>query len=264
MNVVSFMSDFGLEDHYVGVVKGIMLRINPDVRIIDLSHGLKPFATRQAAYLLGSSYRFFPKDTVHLTVVDPGVGTDRTPLILRTASYFFVGPDNGIFTDLLKYEGVKIYQIQRDAVNALGGINSGLDTTFDGRDLFGPVAALISRGINIEDLAKPMGMRPVLLEEPVCTAKGWQSVKVLHIDHFGNIITALHRNHLKNNLMLGKVKAGARLIQQISKSYGDAPVGSLLAIWGSSGYLEISINQGSAAKLLNCIPESDIIKVNIQ
>jgi S-adenosylmethionine hydrolase len=244
------MSDFGLRDNYVGVVKGIMMDINPDLRIVDISHGITPFAIGEANYLISTAYHYFPKETVHLVVVDPGVGTKRSALILRSASHYFVGPDNGIFTNLIQHEGVKCYAIRRKALNSIAGINRRSSRTFDGRDLFGPAAALLSRGVRIGDLAEPMVKDPVLVEEPFADRKGKIRIRIIHIDHFGNIITELHRNHLKDGLKVRSVKTTANVIKVVSSSYQEVREGEALAIWGSNGFLEISVNQGDAAKSL--------------
>lgn len=250
VNLVSFMSDFGLRDNYVGVVKGIMMKINPDLKIVDISHGITPFATGEANYLLTTAYHYFPKETVHLVVVDPGVGTDRAALILRSASHIFVGPDNGVFTNLIQHEGIKCFVIRREALNEAAGINPGQSRTFDGRDLFGPAAALLSRGAKIEDLTEPMKDDPFLLERPFADRKGKIRIRIIHVDHFGNIITDLHRSHLKDGLKVISVKTKENIINEISQNYHDVPEGELLALWGSNGYLEISVNQGNAAKSL--------------
>jgi len=264
MNIVSFTSDFGIQDNYVGVVKGVMLRINPLIRIVDLSHGIRPFAVEQAAYMISSSYRFFPDESVHLAVVDPGVGTGRAALVLRKKNCFFVGPDNGIFTDVLGDKGIQIYVLNRAAVAALSDIRVKSGMTFDGRDLFGPAAALLSKGVDIGKIAGPLRQNPVLLHAAVVNGAGVQPVSIIHVDHFGNIITALHRSHLKGKIRLGRIKIGSLLIDQISRNYQDVPEGHFLALWGSTGYLEISVNQGNAAKELKCIPVRDMVEVQIK
>ncbi len=264
MNVVSFTSDFGLQDSYVGVVKGVMLRINPLLQIVDLSHDIKPFAVEQAAYILSSSYRFFPVGAVHLAVVDPGVGTDRAPLILRRKNCFFVGPDNGIFTDILNDKRTETYAINRVAVAEISDTKAGVSMTFDGRDLFGPAAALLSKGVDIGKITEPLKQNPVLLPPAVVNGKGDQLVRIIHIDHFGNIITALQCGHLKGKMRLGSIKIGNILINQISKNYQEVSEGHFLALWGSTGYLEISINQGNAAKELKCVPIRDMVEVQIK
>jgi S-adenosylmethionine hydrolase len=263
MNLITFTSDFGLQDNYVGVVKGVMLGINPAVTIVDLSHNIAPFSVEQAAFTINTAYRFFPQGTVHLAVIDPGVGSVRNPLIVQTAKYFFVGPDNGIFTHILDTEGTKCYVIRRESVRRQGKIDPEESTTFDGRDLFGPAAALLSAGVGIDRLADPMNDAPVLLSGPFTPKPGVQPVRVMHVDHFGNLVTMLHRDCLKGGMQLKQVILAGNVIGRISEGYQDVAEGELLAVWGSSGYLELSVNQGRAADLLGDEPEKAQIEVEI-
>jgi len=264
MNLVSFTSDFGLRDNYVGVVKGVMLSINPNLQVIDLSHEIAPFAVAQAAYTLSTACNYFPEGTVHLVVVDPGVGTDRLPLILHTPKYDFIGPDNGIFSHIPDNKSLKNYVIRRDRIHSFYKIHPEAGSTFDGRDLFGPAAALISKGIKPEEIADPLEDMPVLLSDMLSPEYGWQYIDVMHVDHFGNMITALHRSYLKDKMTLRYVKIRDRLIETVSDCYQKVQIGELLAVWGSSGYLEISVNQGNAAKLLNYSSGKNLLEVFIE
>ena len=264
MNLITFTSDFGLQDTYVGVVKGVMLGINPAVKIVDLSHNVAPFAVEQAAFMIETACRFFPQGTVHLAVVDPGVGSERKALILRTPKHLFVGPDNGIFTHILNREGTESYVIRREAVRRLGETDPGNSTTFDGRDLFGPAAALLSTGFGIDRLADPMNAAPVRLSDDFRPKTGVQPIRVIHIDHFGNLVTMLHRDSLKGSMKLKRVILAGKVISRIAAGYQDVGEGELLAVWGSSGYLELSVNQGRAADLLGDEPGTAQIEVEIQ
>lgn len=244
--IITFISDFGYSDTYVSQVKGVILNINPSARIIDITHNVKSGDIQSASFLLWSAYRYFPYGTVHLAVVDPGVGTERRAIIVETERYFFVGPDNGLFTMPLREE--KIKRVIKINHKFFGRISN----TFHGRDVFAPVSAQLSKGINAAKFGReiyPEKLNFLKISKPV--TKGDKIFGcIIHIDNFGNLITNIPASALKTEQLYVKIKD--RRISGLSRTYRDAPKGDLLALIGSSGLLELSINSGSAERQLNC------------
>ena len=255
--IITLLTDFGLDDNFVGVVKGVILAINPDAKIVDVSHNITPGDILQAAFLLESSYRYFPRGTVHLVVVDPGVGSERKAIIVKTRKYYFVGPDNGVLSLALKREG-KIIDIV--SITNQRFFLKPVSSTFHGRDIFAPVAAYLSRGTNITEFGVSQSRTYVHLEFPqpeiILTkvrAKTGGKVKALrgqivYIDRFGNLVTNLQENVFQRFTEGGNFRIGLKdeIINKISRSYLQTQRDKPLAIFGSFGTLEISINRGSA------------------
>lgn len=245
-NLITFLSDFGISDTYVSQVKGVILSVNPEAKIIDITHNVHPGDVQSAAYLLWSAYRFFPAGTVHLAVVDPGVGTKRRGIIVETERYFFVGPDNGLFTMLLKEVRIK------RVIEINSGLFRGISNTFHGRDIFAPVAAQLSRGVpskKFGDEIAPDKLQFLKISESVIEGDKING-RIIYIDNFGNLITNIPASALKAKRIRVLIKN--RRISGLKRTYGDAPKGNLLALINSSGLLEISLNSGSAVKLLKC------------
>lgn len=237
------MTDFGSKDHYAGVMKGVILGINPNARIVDITHEIEKFNIFEAAFKLASYYNYFPRGTVHIAVVDPGVGGPRRPIAAEAGGYFFVGPDNGLFSPVIgSADNPRVVEITNTAY-MLGDVSG----TFHGRDIFAPAAAHLSSGAGIYDLGTD-APRPVSLDIPEPSVNGNEiSGVVLYADSFGNLITNIPAEIVRPG---SAVYAGRRRIDRISVSYGEAGKGGLLAIIGSAGLLEISVNQGSAKELL--------------
>jgi len=243
-SIITLLTDFGWEDGYVGTMKGVILKINPNVQLIDITHQIHPHDIREAAFTLLTSYSYFPPGTIHLAVVDPGVGSLRKPIIVSTKDYYFVGPDNGLFTFLdEKREIQKVIEF-RNRKYCL----SQLSDTFHGRDIFAPVAAHLSRGTKIEDFGEEI-KDWVKLPFP---KQNWEEKRIkgeiLHIDKFGNLITNIPEGSLPKRGFLLEIKG--RKINKISHSYSQGEEGELLLISGSSGFFEISTNRGRASDLL--------------
>ncbi|HID32897.1 MAG TPA: hypothetical protein EYP24_05920 [bacterium (Candidatus Stahlbacteria)] len=222
--IITFLSDFGLKDYYVGAVKGEILKLNPEVKIVDIGHDLEPFDVAAAAYLLESYFQDFPDGTIHLVVVDPSLAR-REPVILVGSDYYFVGPDNGVFDPILANYSLKRFVIKVESV---------ISVTFHGRDLFGPTAARISLGVDPEELG-------ILKSRKVEPDTG--PVRIIHIDRFGNLVTNLRKKS-------GKIKIKGIEIP-IVPGYGEVKKGELLALVGSTGRVEISVREGSAEEYLN-------------
>jgi hypothetical protein len=238
------MTDFGSKDHYAGAMKGVILGINPEAVIVDITHDVEKYNIFEAAFKLRNYYSYFPRGTIHVAVVDPGVGGQRRPLAIEAGGYFFVGPDNGVFSPVLGcLESPAAVEITRSKY-MLGNVSS----TFHGRDIFAPAAAHISKGLSVHDLGNPLP-QPVSLDIPPLKVKGDEITGVvLYSDSFGNLVTNIPGDIIKPD---SAVYVGRHRVGPLKASYGEAGEGELLAIIGSAGLLEISVNQGSAKEFLN-------------
>lgn len=245
--IITLLTDFGMEDAYVASMKGVILTLCPEAVLVDISHFTPPQDVRSGAFLLSTAFREFPAGTVHLAVVDPGVGTARKAIAIRTPRYFFVGPDNGLFSwvlsqdDKVEVRCLENPQYWRPTVSA----------TFHGRDLFAPVAAHLAMGVPIDRLGPPCDPMRAEWSTPILDAEGVHG-EVIHVDHFGNAITNLDRETLMSfaAMDLWTVDCGGASIHPVVAAYGELGKGEILALIGSSERLEIAVNQGSAAKAL--------------
>ena len=251
LSIVTLLTDFGSRDYFVASMKGVILNINPQTHVVDLSHDVTPHDIAQAAYLLKSCYRFFPDGTVHVAVVDPGVGSNRRPILVSTSRYFFIGPDNGVFSYIFEEESqVEIRQIE----NRQYRLDSD-GSTFDGRDVFAPAAAWLTKG-------RPLGSFGRLVSncERLSVRKpGWDhhliAGEVVYVDHFGNLISNLTRLQLSELRSHTKrpepsIRIGGITIDGLSRSYSDGTPGRPHALLNSNGQLEIFVKEGRAADLL--------------
>lgn len=253
MAVITLTTDFGHKDAYVGALKGVILGINPQATLVDLSHEIAPQAVEEAAYVLWTSYPYFPPGTVHVVVVDPGVGSARRPIVIQTERAFFVGPDNGVFSWVLTTErSASAESVAKPRVVHLTNLRywrPRVSATFHGRDIFSPVAAHLSLGVPIGELGEAIE-DPVILPLIQPEQHGDRVVgRVVHVDHFGNVITNLGPEHLPTGQDLVIEVAGHR-IEGLSPTYAAARPGELVALWGSDGLLEIAVREGSAGTLL--------------
>ena len=250
---ITLTTDFGLKDGFAGVMKGVILGINPRASIIDISHEIGPENILEASFILKTSINYFPKGSIHVAVVDPGVGSGRRGLIIRARDFYLVGPDNGIFTPFFK-EAKKIISIERKKFSLLKkSTQTGFQgSTFDGRDVFAPAAAWLSKGIATEEFG-PLINDPVELALPEPVLKGGKiSGRVLHVDRFGNCITNISSEQF---LKLGKERNLIR-IKAVGRTFGLLDF-YLLArdkdphgIVNSSGLLEIFVSGGNASRKL--------------
>lgn len=246
--IITLMTDFGTSDHYVGVMKGVILNINPQAQIVDITHTIPPQDVHAAAFLIDSAYRYFPTGTIHVIVVDPGVGSERRALVCHTETAYFVCPDNGILTHILRNEE----RIHTVALENSAYFLPQVSNTFHGRDIFAPVAAHLSHSIGIDRLGNPV-THPVQLPvpRPEVTDKAVIG-QVIWIDSFGNLVTNVSHEILE--LLEGQdsvvIHAGGAEIDRLNRSYAESAVSEVLAIIGSFNRLEISINQGNAAQVL--------------
>ncbi len=272
MPILTLLTDFGTEDEYVGVMKGVILSIAPDVRLVDITHQIPPQDVRRAALLLSNAVPYFPPDTVHLAVVDPGVGTERRALAVRTPAGTFVGPDNGLFSWVLaevpEWRAVEI----REPAYRLPRVSF----TFHGRDIFAPAAAHLAAGVPLERLG-PWVADPVWLPLPrLEIGAGVLEGEVLSADRFGNLTTSIGRFRWDGDRLLlapafrpasgemGLNPADARVVlagvelRGIRRTYGEVAVGEPVALVGSSGFLEIAVRQGSAAAATGAAPGAPV------
>jgi hypothetical protein len=250
MTVISLLTDFGLRDGYAGVMKGVIWKINPDVHIVDITHFIQPQDIRQGALALLRTSKYFPRGTVHIAVVDPGVGTDRRPMAAEVNGHFFVGPDNGllslVFQDAQERgEAVKFFTLDRPQY-WLPEISS----VFHGRDIFAPVGAHLSNGVALEELGTPLET-PVMLTIPQARhIPGGLAGEVIEVDNFGNLATNIRRDQLARGAV-ATVKAGSVTITGLARTFGERPDGDLVATIGTENDLMIAVVKGSAAERLN-------------
>lgn len=245
-SIITLITDFGLQDGYVGVMKGVMANINPLANVIDISNTIAAQDIFQAAFVLNKSYNYFPKGTIHVVVVDPGVGSDRKILCLKTEDYLFLAPDNGVLSLVITKEGSPSI---REVTNGKFFLPT-ISNTFHGRDVFAPVAAHLSNGVNHKELGERVEkIKKIDLPKPILSPDGKLTAEIIYVDSFGNLITNVNEkvvDRMKVGLERVSITMGRRRISGICNSYTDVGDNEALAIFGSSGYLEISVNRGSA------------------
>jgi hypothetical protein len=246
--MITLLTDFGTADYFVGAVKGVILSINPQALITDLTHQVPAHDIEYAAFTLGACWHNFPAGAVHLAVVDPGVGSARRVIVVEAGGHLFVGPDNGIFSYVYARQSARVRHVTRSDL-----FLHPLSATFHGRDVFAPLAAHLSLG------ARPEMLGPVIsdyhrfeLPEPVADESGMITASIIHLDRFGNCVTSLTARELSP----AAIKAGARLIigrriiNRFGTHYAQSSADELFAYLGSAGYWEIAVWQGSAARVL--------------
>jgi S-adenosylmethionine hydrolase len=253
MTVITLMTDFGIKDGNVGVMKGVIWGICPNAQISDLSHMVQAQNIREAAYIFARTVPYFPKGSVHVVVVDPGVGTERRPMAAQIGDWFYVGPDNGTITGLFERAEQAGWQTTFIELNEKKYWLPAVSFVFHGRDIFSPVAAHLANGVPLQDLGTPFN-DPVHLElpKPEMTKNGWRG-EVTHIDYFGNIGSNIRVENLggameqKENII---VRINGVEIKGMVNTFGERPVGELIALLGSTGNLLISAVNGNAVQRL--------------
>lgn len=249
MPVISLLTDFGLRDGYVGVMKGVIWKICPGAEIADITHFIPPQDIRQGALALLRTVKYFPKGTVHIAVVDPGVGTDRKPMAADINGHFFVGPDNGLFSLIIQYAEQKGITCRFITLDHPEFWLPDVSRVFHGRDIFAPVGAHLANGIPLEKMGTPLP-NPVRLENPKPVLRGnTLQGEVIAIDNFGNLATNITMNLLKGKTIKSVVVAGMS-INGLAHTFGDAPEGELAAMIGTEEDLIVAVVQGSAAARL--------------
>jgi len=254
-HILTLTTDFGLEDHFVGVMKGVILGIAPQTQIVDVCHSVTPFQVIEGAFTIAQAYRYFPRGTVHVVVVDPGVGTSRRPIVARAAGQYFVAPDNGVLCMVLEKEK---HQVR--AITAQRYFLKDVSQTFHGRDIFAPVAAQLCKGLPwarlgklVDDYHRGYATAPQRIGRRI-----WSGM-VLKADHFGNLITNLETAEFPQlRLRPFELAIGTRRITRLVSAYAEGPPGEPVLVPGSCGYLEVAVYQGSAAKTLGCATGSPV------
>jgi S-adenosyl-L-methionine hydrolase (adenosine-forming) len=252
--IITLTTDFGLSDHFVGVMKGVILGIQPAAELIDISHGVQAYDIAGGAFTIAQAYRYFPKKTIHVVVVDPGVGSARRPLLAEMGGQYFVAPDNGVLSMVLAREEAAGKQSRVRHISNERYFLHPVSRTFHGRDVFSPVAAHLAAGVTpahfgnrIEDYLR------LALDKPARTAKHVWSGTILKTDHFGNLATNFHADHFPAiRTHAFAMKVGGQTIARLALTFSECTPGELFVVVGSSGYLEIAASQGSAAKALGC------------
>jgi S-adenosylmethionine hydrolase len=248
--LITLTTDFGLTEHYVGAMKGVIQSIHPNVTMVDITNAVQSYDILDGALAIAQAYHYFPKDTVHLVVVDPGVGGPRRPIVAAAGMYQFVAPDNGVLS--LVYEREERVSVRH--ITSEHYFHHPVSNTFHGRDVFAPVAAYLSKGVDsakfgeeITDYVRFLGPKP----KPA-GANAWKAV-VLKADKFGNLITNITPNDIpglfNGSAQSFKITVGKAEVTHICDSYSQRPPGEMFALLGSTGFLEISANKGSAARL---------------
>lgn len=261
--VIALLTDFGTIDTYVGVMKGVMLDIAPEVQLVDLTHAVQPQNIRQAAFALLNAYRYFPTGTIFLVVVDPGVGSVRRPIAVQSGGFTFVAPDNGVLSYVLR----ELDSPRQQAVELTSPLRrlSGTSSTFHGRDIFAPAAAHLAAGLMLHGLGEEVEALVTLPPPVLSVESSLVTGEVLHIDHFGSLVTSIgvlrwvepsvlalkprfnEAEPLTFRADNAVVSIGGQQLEQIRHTYAEADPGRPLVLVGSSGYLELAVNGGSFA-----------------
>jgi len=259
--IITLLSDFGTQDHYVASMKGVILKINPGCHLVDITHQVNPQDVEEGAFILANAYSYFPKGTIHLSVVDPGVGGSRRPILLVTRDYFFVGPDNGLFTLVAHRDKIKQVVVLTNKKYFLPKVSR----TFHGRDLFAPVAAYLSLGIRPKAFGYEISsMKEIGFQKPVAR-EGRLLGEILHIDAFGNVVSNIDEVRLFR-FVQGRpfvIRAGKKSIHGLKEGYWEGKKGEPIALLGSGGFLEISVRDGDAQKILK-VRKGDKIEISRQ
>jgi S-adenosylmethionine hydrolase len=249
--LITLLTDFGTVDYFVGAMKGAILSVNPSAQIVDITHDIPPQDIEAGAFTLMGAYRTFPAATIHVAVVDPGVGSNRRAILVLANEQFFVGPDNGLFSYIYEREpNVRVFHLTNESY-----FRQSISQTFHGRDVFAPVAGALSTGVRPEEFGDEITNyvrlpRPL----PVVTSGNTIEAAIIHIDRFGNCVTNLTPDHITEELFAAgaSIRINNRKITSYRRFYGEESrePGELFAIWGSAGYLEIACDRASAARLL--------------
>jgi S-adenosylmethionine hydrolase len=263
--IITLTTDFGLEDGYVGMMKGAILSENRHATIVDLTHGIGPQHILQASFTIASAYQFFPAGTVHLIVVDPGVGTDRSVVVLEADGHIFLAPDNGVLSLVMSTAmPVACRTVQNQRL-----FRKDISRTFHGRDIFAPVAAIIASGMDLSTLGpslRPEELVRIDIPVPLISPTAITGM-VVSVDRFGNLVTNISASNLAD-FVRGtairvadlRVAAGQHRISGVKKRYADVPIDTPLALVGSNYYLEVAVNQGNAGRWLQ-LSEGDSVVV---
>lgn len=246
--IITLTTDYGNDDHLVGTLKGVILKINPDVTIVDITHRVTPFDLLDGALTIGAAYSYFPPKTIHVVVVDPGVGTDRRPILVSGQNQYFIAPDNGVLS--------LVYEQEQNVVVRHANVDhyylQPLSKTFHGRDIFAPVAAWLSKGYQTASMGEEItDYKRFALPRPKDSDGDLKGV-VLRIDSFGNLVTNFREQDLAaQDGGAIKLQVGSQTITRLVETFANGDAGEPIAYFGSTGYLEIAVNKGNASKTLS-------------
>jgi S-adenosyl-L-methionine hydrolase (adenosine-forming) len=248
-SIITLTSDYGTNDHLVGTVKGVILNINPDASIVDITHNVPPYDVLDGALAIGSAYRYFPPKTIHLVIVDPGVGTARRPLLVRAGTQYFIAPDNGVLSMVYDREAsLSVYHLTTEHYHL-----RPVSRTFHGRDIFAPVAAWLSKAWQPQSMGEAVtDFKRLALPKPK-SENGAVTGMVLRIDNFGNLLTNLTPGDFPEEILKSgtlQMRVNDREVKRLVANFAQGEPGEPVAIIGSSGYIEIAVNKGNAARLL--------------
>ena len=247
MPLITLTTDFGTGDGNVGVMKGIIYSVQPEARIVDLSHEIEPQNIHQAAWVLQRQVFFFPDSTVHIVVVDPGVGTSRRPIAARVGTQCVVGPDNGVFTPLFERAEVEGWPLEIVHTDNPDYWLSEISMVFHGRDIFSPVGAHLASGAALTDVGAPIKDETrIPWPKPQRSAHGFHA-QIMHIDRFGNLLSNVHRDELKGQA-IRNVKVAGVTVEHVVTTFGDRRAGDLVALFSSTGFVLVAEVNGSAAR----------------
>jgi S-adenosyl-L-methionine hydrolase (adenosine-forming) len=249
IGLITLTTDYGSADHFVGVMKGVILGIAPRVRLVDITHDITPFSVTEGAFVIGEAWSYFPPGTIHVVVVDPGVGSARRPLLVEAGGHYFIGPDNGVFSMI--YDAVA--HRAREITNPKLMLRE-VSRTFHGRDVFAPAAAHLARKTPPARFGKPAAdpVRSSALA-PTRTAQNQWAGGVLKVDRFGNLITNFRADLFASvKTQPFELRIGLERIHRLALTYSETDPRELFVIVGSSGYLEVAANQADASKLTGC------------
>jgi S-adenosylmethionine hydrolase len=246
--IITLTTDFGTSDHLVGTMKGVILNINPAARIVDINHSVVPFDLLDGALSIANSYSFFPARTAHVVIVDPGVGTDRRPILVSAGNQFFVAPDNGVLSMIYERETCTVRHITAEHY-----FMTPISATFHGRDIFAPTAAWLSKTFQTDAFGEVV-TDFVRFTMPKAKANG-QAIKgvVLRVDAFGNLMTNLTLENIPVGALQGgpiRLAVNGKLVGQFAPTFAAGGPGEPIAVLGSAGYVEIAVNRGNAARTL--------------
>lgn len=250
MPIITLLTDFGLKDTFIGVMKGVIWSIAPNAQIVDLTHEIAPQRVVDGALAIAGAAPYFPAGTIHVCVVDPGVGTARKPMLAAIGNQYFIGPDNGLFSLVIKKAEDLTTPPVYIALNKTHYWLPQVSNSFHGRDIFAPVAAHLAKGVQLEELGDPFET-PMLISVPVPqkTAEGWLG-QVMLVDHFGNLVTNITKEQLKPGSGVN-ISVKNTILNEVVATFGSKAPGELIAMLDSSGHLAVSVVNGSAADRLN-------------
>jgi S-adenosylmethionine hydrolase len=269
--IITLTTDFGTADHFAGVMKGVIAGIAPRARIIDITHEISPYEIIEGAFVISEAWCYFPKGTIHVVVVDPGVGSARRPILVEAGGHFFVAPDNGVLS--LIYEAprgglpaLKPRPVRARMLVSVRVISNpklmarDVSRTFHGRDIFAPAAAHLASGVPAARFGKPIAdyIRIADTAPSKLSANCWRGT-IFRADRFGNLITNFHLDDFARVTAAPfELRVGSERIRRLALTFSEAAIGELVAVFGSSDYLEIVANQASAAQILGCGARSPV------